>query len=219
MLMHGKKKVDTIFVHQTTTRPDWMANSNIVEKVAEIDKWHRDRGWRMIGYHYVIDRNGEVMKGRNEDEVGAHVAGHNTGSIGITLVGGHGASMNDPFDKNFTPQQDGALRELIEDIKTRADIKHVRGHCEVANKVCPGFSVKKFMRDGVEKAPRETVAASTTVQASGTQMLAGAATIATATGSLQGNAQLIVVVAGVIMVLTAAWIMRERIKYWVEGVR
>lgn len=217
MIMHGTKPVTEVFIHQTTTRPDWMEGKPVGDKIAEIDSWHKARGWRGIGYHYVIDRDGSVGKGRAETEIGAHVAGHNTGSIGITLVGGHGASMDDPFERNFTPQQDAALRELLDDIKSRTTIKRVRGHCEVANKVCPGFNVQKFLR--AQDPPRVSVAQSTTMQASAANAVAGAATIATAVGSLHGNTQLVLVGAGLVMLFATAWVARERLIKWTEGVR
>lgn len=216
-LKHGNKLVDTIFVHQATTRPEWMEDQSVEAKRDEIDRWHRARGWNGIGYHYVIDRDGKVAKGRDESRIGAHVANHNTGSIGICLIGGHGASMDDPFSRNFTPQQDAALRELIEDIKTRAKIKRIRGHNEVANKVCPGFNVAQWLKEDVP--PRTNVAQSKTVQMSATQLVTGVSSGAAAVGMLSGTAQIIAVVVCSIIVLSAAYVMRERIKHWAEGVR
>ena len=56
--------------------------------VTEIDRWHRQRGFSGIGYHYVIYRDGSVHKGRNEDSIGAHCTGQNANSIGVCYVGG-----------------------------------------------------------------------------------------------------------------------------------
>ncbi len=56
--------------------------------VSEIRTWHvRDNGWRDVGYHYVIRRNGTVELGRDESVIGAHCHGHNTDSLGICWVG------------------------------------------------------------------------------------------------------------------------------------
>ena len=52
-----------------------------------IDKMHRARGWACIGYHLVIGVDGTVEHGRGLLDVGAHVEGHNTGNIGICLIG------------------------------------------------------------------------------------------------------------------------------------
>ena len=51
--------------------------------VADIDRWHKARGWRGIGYHYVIYRDGSVHAGRPVEQIGAHCTGHNANSIGI----------------------------------------------------------------------------------------------------------------------------------------
>jgi N-acetylmuramoyl-L-alanine amidase len=211
MLKQGSVPVETIFVHCSATRPDWMEIYPLQAKVAEITRWHKQRGWGAIGYHYVIDRDGEVAIGRPEAVEGAHARGHNKGSIGICLVGGHGSSENDPFEKNFTAKQAKALKELIADIRTRADIVSIRGHNEVAAKACPGFNVKRWLDD---KPPKKKLSESTTMQASAAQVAAGAGAGITAVSALDGYAQLIVIAFAVVAVCAGAWIMRERIKKW-----
>ena len=157
-LHHGTTPVETIFVHCAATRPEWMAGRSAKEKAAEIRRWHtQDRGWRDIGYHWIIDRDGSIARGRFEREVGAHAVGHNTGSIGICLVGGHGSDARDSFADHFTPEQDAALRALIASIRTRADIRRVRGHNEVSNKACPGFQVAGWLAQSPPPLPREPI--------------------------------------------------------------
>ena len=56
--------------------------------VADIDRWHRARGFRNIGYHYVIYRDGSIHGGRPIRETGAHCAGLIVHSIGICYFGG-----------------------------------------------------------------------------------------------------------------------------------
>ncbi|MDO5643861.1 MAG: N-acetylmuramoyl-L-alanine amidase [Paracoccus sp. (in: a-proteobacteria)] len=68
--------------HYSATYPDQDIG------VAEIREMHRKRGWRDVGYHYVIRRDGTIERGRPESKVGAHVAGHNATSIGICCIGG-----------------------------------------------------------------------------------------------------------------------------------
>ena len=41
-----------------------------------------------VGYHYVLTRSGELQKGREEDETGAHAKGYNHKSIGVAMSGG-----------------------------------------------------------------------------------------------------------------------------------
>lgn len=213
MLRHGKTPVTAIFVHCSATRPDWMEGKNLDDKIREITRWHRAKGWGTIGYQWVIDRDGQIGKGRSEEMVGAHVAGHNTGSIGICLIGGHGSSESDSFLDHYTPEQETALRKLISEIKTRAQITKVRGHNEVAAKACPGFNVKRWLEG---KPPRPKLAESTTMQASAVQLLSGAAGGVTAVSALDGNAQIVVVLICAVVMVAAAWVMRERIARWVK---
>jgi hypothetical protein len=135
--------VDTIWVHCSATKPDWMAGRPIASKVNEIRRWHLDLGWRDIGYHWIIDRDGKIAPGRPETQEGSHVKGYNRKSLGVCLLGGHGSAATDTFEENFTPAQKEALIDLIGDIKGRTPIKAIRGHNEVAAKACPGFTVSK----------------------------------------------------------------------------
>jgi lysozyme len=67
--------------------------------------------------------------------------------------------------------------------------------------------------------PRESVAQSTTVQASAVQIASGAGAGIAAVGALDGTAQLVALIFAGIVILAAAWVMRERIKKFAEGVR
>ncbi len=134
--------VTEIILHCADTRPDWMAGRPLTEKVGEIRRWHvQQRGWRDIGYHWVIDRDGAVAPGRRETEIGAHVEGHNRGTIGICLLGGYGATADDRFERNFTVAQAAATLLLIGEIDSRTAIRKVSGHNDYAAKACPGFRV------------------------------------------------------------------------------
>ena len=136
--------VTEIILHCADTRPDWMTGWPIAEKVAEIRRWHvQERGWRDIGYHWIVDRDGAVASGRRETEIGAHVEGHNRGTIGICLLGGYGAKADDPFEKNFTSAQAAAVKRLIDEIKGRTTIRKISGHNDYAAKACPGFRVRR----------------------------------------------------------------------------
>ncbi|MDP2358620.1 MAG: N-acetylmuramoyl-L-alanine amidase [Beijerinckiaceae bacterium] len=211
MIKHGNTTVDTIFVHCAATRADWYAGRSLADKVAEITRWHKANGWATIGYHWLIDRDGQTARGRPENVVGAHVANHNTGSIGICLIGGHGSNENDPFEKNYTPAQEESLRDLIDEIKDRTPITKIRGHNEVAAKACPGFNVSRWL---AHKPAQKALAESTTMQASAVQLLAGGGTAITAVASFDGRAQIVALILLGIGLLATAWIMRERIRKW-----
>lgn len=134
-----------------------------LETVKDIDAWHRERGFKRlfsiknhfnpdltsIGYHYVIYVDGSVHTGRAPSEVGAHVAGYNSRSLGICMIG---ASA-------YTPAQWQALRELIVKLQVEFPaVSKVVGHRDLSPdkngngklepsewlKACPGFSVKEW---------------------------------------------------------------------------
>jgi N-acetyl-anhydromuramyl-L-alanine amidase AmpD len=146
------RPITTIIIHCTATRPDWRAGQGIAEKVAEVRRWHLERGFNDIGYHYLIDRDGQVMVGRELARIGAHVKGHNTGSIGIALFGGHGAAESDRFADNFTPEQADALETLLDHLREEFNVRTISGHNEYAAKACPGFRVRDWL-DSRKPAP------------------------------------------------------------------
>lgn len=112
---------DIIIIHCSATRCD---RDTTVE---QIDKMHKERGFRKIGYHYYIRKDGTICQGRNEDEPGAHCLGWNQHSIGICYEGGLN-EKSEPSDTR-TPEQKAALVRLIIDVATRnKDIKRVIGH-------------------------------------------------------------------------------------------
>ena len=134
------RKITEIIVHCTATRSDWWSGKPAKAKVAEVRKWHVEGNkWKDIGYHYLIDRDGTVVSGRDVETVGAHVKDHNIGTIGVALFGGHGSEATDKFEDHFTKAQDAALRKLIADLRVRFGDLKVSGHNEYAAKACPGF--------------------------------------------------------------------------------
>ncbi|WP_151720201.1 N-acetylmuramoyl-L-alanine amidase [Gemmobacter serpentinus] len=139
--------VAEIAVHCSATVPDWMRDAGLAAQKAEIRRWHLANGWRAEGYHWFVGREGDVLSGRAETEIGAGIEGHNRGVIHICLIGGHGSSETDPFSRNFTQRQDAALRQLIQGIGMRTRITRISGHNEYAAKSCPGFQVGAWLKE------------------------------------------------------------------------
>lgn len=128
----NKRNITEIIVHCAAT-PEGKDYT-----VADIDKWHRARGFNGIGYHYVIYRDGAVAKGRDESVVGAHCTNHNSKSIGICYIGGMDAANKNPKDTR-TPQQKESLLKLLKELKTKYPNAKIHGHRDFANKACPSF--------------------------------------------------------------------------------
>lgn len=142
----ANRKYTRIVVHCSDTP------ANLDVGVKEIRQWHtlpppRGRGWKDIGYQYVIRRDGTLELGRDTDrdgssldEIGAHVAGYNASSVGVCLVGGKGGF-------NFTFRQLTVLMQLIEDLKEEIPtIEEVVGHGDLdSGKTCPQFDVRALL--------------------------------------------------------------------------
>lgn len=148
-------KVKNIFVH---------CSASAWGDVMEFDRWHKARGWTGVGYHYVILNgrpfrdvrylevlDGQIQPGRHldddpiysDDEIGAHVAGRNSSSIGVCLVG----------DERFTVAQFSSLKRLLADLIDRFVLTwdDVLGHYEDENtqKTCPNIpmpALRDFMK-------------------------------------------------------------------------
>ena len=65
-------KIDKLIVHCSATRE----GQHIT--IDTIKDWHvKGRGWRDVGYHYVIYLDGTIKKGREDNVPGAHCKQYN----------------------------------------------------------------------------------------------------------------------------------------------
>lgn len=97
---------------------------------ATIRRWHKDKGWSDIGYHFVIGIDGRVERGRAEHVPGAHVAGFNTGSIGVVYVGGLDAQGKAKDTR--TPEQLDAMQRLVAALVRAYPKAKVLGHRDLS---------------------------------------------------------------------------------------
>jgi hypothetical protein len=81
--------LDHLVLHHTAYPSDRIGTSIAAQSrhVREIERWHLDRGFLAIGYHFVISPTGLIFRCRPVDRMGAHVKGHNRGTVGICLMG------------------------------------------------------------------------------------------------------------------------------------
>jgi N-acetyl-anhydromuramyl-L-alanine amidase AmpD len=123
--------ITLIVIHCSAVKPDQLSS------VAQIDSWHRDRGFKFgVGYHYVIRRDGTIEAGRPEWLVGAHCVNHNKYSIGVCYEGGLDA-RGQPADTR-TAEQKATLRQLLTDLHRRYPRAVIVGHHDLnPQKDCP----------------------------------------------------------------------------------
>ena len=133
------RTIDKIIIHCSDT-PDGRAVT-----VDEIRRWHKERGFSDIGYHYVIMLDGSVRNGRPLEQAGAHCKGQNAHSIGICYVGG--CDLNRRPKDTRTDAQKTAMAGLIRELKRRFPTATIHGHNEFANKACPSFDVQKWRKE------------------------------------------------------------------------
>ena len=135
--MQVTRDIDEIINHCTATR------EGVYVDVPMVRQWHLDRGWSDIGYHFLIGLNGEVWFGRDLNRTGAHVKGHNTGTIGISYVGGLDSAGRSKDTR--TDAQKGALVELQTLLVNKIpSIKKISGHRDYAAKDCPCYDASEY---------------------------------------------------------------------------
>ncbi len=91
---------------------------------------HLRRGWKDIGYHYYITRDGQVHEGRPLLQVGAHCKGHNQHSIGICYEGGLDAAGYACDTRTKAQRQ--SMRALLERLTDQFPSAIIMGHRDLS---------------------------------------------------------------------------------------
>jgi len=131
----AKLKVPGLIIHCSAT-PE-----NVWFDIDDIDEWHKKRGWKGCGYHFVIGLNGEIWKGREVGEDGAH-AKHFNDWVGICYIGG--TDMDGQPADTRTNDQRASLADLVHSFSLVFGHLPVIGHRDLPNvkKACPCFDVR-----------------------------------------------------------------------------
>ena len=148
--------VDLIVVHCSAT-----PNGRTVT-TQQIEQWHNARGFKGVGYHYVITLDGVIHATRPEDEIGAHALHYNAHSIGICMVGGTGGrDRRNPG--SYTRDQWTSLAALVVSLRSRYPEADICGHRDLSPdldgdgqvephewiKICPAFDVTEWLSSGM----------------------------------------------------------------------
>lgn len=139
-LKRSSRNIKEIIVHCTATKEGKDFT------VDDIRSWHKAQGWKDIGYHYVIYRDGSIHEGRDVDISGAHCSGHNSHSIGVVYIGG--LDENGKPKDTRTEEQKEALFFMMQSLKVLYPSATIHPHYEFnSNKACPCFDVKEEYKD------------------------------------------------------------------------
>lgn len=117
-----RNSTDEIILHHAEAK---------IASAEEVNRWHLERGWTGIGYHFYIRKDGRIYRGRPEWAVGAHAQGHNSRSVGICV---EGAYMTETMPK----AQFDALVGLVREEMAKYPGAKVLRHRDVNSTDCPG---------------------------------------------------------------------------------
>ena len=131
------REITKIIVHCTATPEGREVD------VEEIRKWHTEapRNWSDVGYHFHIKLDGTLQEGRPIERTGAHCAGQNFCSIGISYAGGMTKDMKEAKDTR-TPEQTDALTDILHELKEQYPKAKIYGHRDFSVKACPSFDAR-----------------------------------------------------------------------------
>ena len=138
-LMQGRESVRYLILHCSATRCDKDYTAE------QLLRDHKTRGFRTVGYHFYIRRDGTITQHRKLLEVGAHCRPWNRCSIGICYEGGLDAEGRAKDTR--TEAQKVSLSALVGELKERFPQALVVGHRELdPGKECPCFEMNKLRK-------------------------------------------------------------------------
>ena len=134
------RKINQIVVHHSASPKD-------TTTYEMIEDWHKERGFRKIGYNYLIDGKGNVLRGREDYEIPAQVKGKNKNAIGICVMGNF-------EEEKPNPAQLIELEGLVLGLLDRFPEAELTWHKREASTLCPGKNLIEFVDSLKDKTNR-----------------------------------------------------------------
>ena len=133
-----KRKVKYIVLHCTATNPD-----ATVESIKRY--WKENLGWKNVGYHILIDKNGLPNYLADFNSITNGVKGYNHESIHISYIGGID-EKGKPKDTRTMPQKATILDCIREVLEWYGEKLIIQGHRDFpnVNKACPSFDCSEY---------------------------------------------------------------------------
>ncbi len=138
--------VDRITIHHEGSVP-FESNDRraVARRIEGIRRHHRQElGWADIGYHYVLDRLGEVWEARSLEHQGAHAGtlALNEGNLGVVILGNYN-------DQPLNSSQKEGLEDALETWMNRfgVEVDDVQLHGDLKQTDCPGTAVRDWFVD------------------------------------------------------------------------
>lgn len=134
------RKIEQVVIHHS-------ASPKETTTFEMIESWHKERGFRKIGYNYLIDHKGNVLRGRDDNEIPAQVKGKNKYAIGICVMGNF-------EEEQPSPAQLIALETLVLNLLDRFPTAELTWHKREAPTLCPGKNLISFIDSLKDKTDR-----------------------------------------------------------------
>jgi len=128
--------IDEVVVHHTW-RPE-ASDYRGIATVTGVRRYHMNvRGWSDNGYHVMIGPDGAIFLCRPMERSGAHVAGRNAHTIGVSFI----ANFDNDEPTEYGGMQAGML--VVAALLDRFELgpHNIRFHREFASKTCPGLKL------------------------------------------------------------------------------
>ena len=142
MIFQGNARypVHEAVLHCAAIKTGQFAHMRPFQVFATINRWHLERFSFGFGYHGLFMPDGEFFAGRPYEMIGAHVIGHNRGTLGFLLIESREVTdiSDNPLDW-FKPFQLDCVGIALRKID---GLQKVSGHNDYAPKLCPGFKVQ-----------------------------------------------------------------------------
>ena len=127
-------------VHHTSGSNSYSA-ADVPGIIRGIQAYHQQgRGWNDIGYNVVADKYGRLWHARGGDVskavIGAHVAGHNTGTFGISVLGTYNSAA--PPKKTRDAVASAIAWKFSINGISKATKSNLVGHRDLGQTDCPG---------------------------------------------------------------------------------
>jgi len=91
--MGSAPSVRAAVIHHTAGSNNYANPAQAMQQIRNDQAYHISMNWCDLGYNFVVDKWGNVYEGRagsiNSAVIGAHAAGFNTGTVGITMLGNY----------------------------------------------------------------------------------------------------------------------------------
>lgn len=135
------RTIDKIIVHCTAGSQKNTAAD--VVRLHTMPKSSGGNGWKVAGYHYIIEASGKIVSTVPDAQVSNGCYGQNQHSINVCYIGGVDMTTRGlpPLD-NRTPEQKKSLLNLLKALRKKYPEARIYGHRDFAKKACPSFDAK-----------------------------------------------------------------------------